>query len=187
MSRSVVAFLAVSIILCSCSSEKGVDRVAELQAGFRSCSTLEFSADIRADYGDRVYDYGISYTGSVPAGTLTIVKPETAAGVTVKYSGGAAGMSYDGVEIYTGQILPGGLSPVDAVPVLLSALADGLVTGTVEEKWDGTPCLAAIFRIDDRVDARVWFDTQALLPLHAEIYFDGARVIECDFYNMKVE
>ena len=56
----------------------------------------------------------------------------------------------------------------------------------MKERWGDTDCLAAIFRVDDDVDLRTWFDGEGL-PLHAEFTFDGCTVITADFYDMKVE
>lgn len=188
LSRSICTFFALAALLSSCSGGKDeAELMEELQSDFRSASQVSFSADIEADYGDRVYTYGVDYSGALSAGTLTVTAPDTVAGVTVRIADGCASLSYGGTEIYTGEILPGGLSPVDAVPVLLGAFSNGLVTETVMEKLGDTDCLAALFSVDERVEARAWFDTDSSLPLKAEISLDGARVVSCDFYDMKVE
>ncbi len=160
--------------------------MSEIQQTFSGAASLSFAADIRADYGDRVMDFGIDFTGKPEAGVLTVTSPELIAGAQVKLGDGGAALSYSGAEVYTGEILPDGLSPVDAVPVMVSAWGEGLVTETVKERWGDTECLAALFRIDDDVDLRTWFDG-AGLPLHAEFTFDGYTVIATDFYDMKVE
>ena len=56
----------------------------------------------------------------------------------------------------------------------------------MKERWGDTDCLAALYRVDDGVELRTWFDG-AGLPLPAEFIFDGYTVITADFYDMKVE
>ncbi len=158
----------------------------EIQQSFLDAEGVSFAAGLTADYGDRVMDFGIDFTGRADSGVLTVTSPELIAGAQVKLGDGGAALSYSGAEVYTGELLPDGLSPVDAVPVMVSAWGEGLVTETVKEKWEGVSCLAALFRIDDDVNLRTWFD-EAGLPLHAEFTFDGYTVISADFYDMKVE
>lgn len=172
--------------LPSCSKAEQENQMDEIQQSFFNASGVSFAADLTADYGDRVMDFGLDYSGSAGSGVLTVTSPETIAGAQVKLGDGGATLSFDGAEVYTGELLPDGLSPVDAVPVMVSAWGQGLVTETVREKWDDVSCLAALFRIDDDVNLRTWFD-EAGLPLHAEFTFDGYTVISTDFYDMKVE
>ena len=181
-------FLSVFLLICLCSCSKAgeEDRIKEIQQSFLDAAGVSFAADLTADYGDRVMDFGIDFTGSDDNGVLTVTSPESIAGAQVKLGDGGATLSYSGAEVYTGELLPDGLSPVDAVPVMVFAWGAGLVTETVKEKWNGESCLAALFRIDDDVNLRTWFD-EAGLPLHAEFTFDGYTVISTDFYDMKVE
>ncbi len=188
LSRSICAFCLVAVLLSSCASGENDEKILEdIRANFGPDSHVSFAAGIDADYGDRVCSYGVSYDGGVSGGTLTITKPEVISGTTLMIADGSVALRYGEREIYTGEILPGGLSPVDAVPVILRAIAGGLVTGTVRERYEGAQCLATVFRIDDRVDARVLFEEETLLPQRAEMYLDGTRVLSLDFYDMKAE
>ena len=160
--------------------------MTEIQRTFSNASGVSFAADIRADYGDRVMDFGVDFSGLPEAGVLTVTSPAIIAGAQVKLGDGGAALSFSGAEVYTGEILPDGLSPVDAVAVMVDTWGEGLVTETVAESWNDTDCLAALFRVDDDVDLRTWFGPDGL-PLHAEFTFDGYTVISADFYDMKVE
>ena len=182
-----LALLPVLLLLLSLPAcgRPGTDEVLEdIRAGLSG--SLAFDASIRADYGDRVFDFSVRCASSGDGGTLTITAPEIIAGAVVRYSGGATTLAVGDVEIYTGEILPGGLSPVDAVPVMLDAWVNGLVTETVRETLDGADCVAALFRVDDDVDLRTWFDQETFLPLRAEFTFEGSAVITAEFYDMEV-
>ncbi len=180
-----VAFLSC-LFLASCSGVSSDRAAEEIQRSFRDADSVAFDADVRADYGDRTFDFGVKYQSSGDMGLLSVTSPEIIAGATVRIGDGGAVLAFDGAEVYTGEILPEGLSPVDAMPVMVSSWRDGLITETVREKLGDEDCVAAVFRVDDRVDLRTWFDGEGL-PLRAEFSFDGYTVVSADFYDMKVE
>lgn len=179
---------ALLLVLIFALSACGGPSSGEALEGIRkelSAASLRFDADIRADYGERVFDFSVAYASSGDGGTLTVTAPEIIAGAQVRYADGGTSLAVGDVEVYTGEILPGGLSPVDAVPVMTNAWTDGLVTETVREKYEGESCVAAIFRIDDDTDLRTWFTEQTGLPAAAEFIFDGHTVITVRFYNVE--
>ena len=187
ISRFFAVILTFVMPLSLAACQKGLspeDAAGAIQEEFRAAGEVKFSAGIRADYGDRLFDCGVSCSSDDQGGVITVAEPELIAGVTVRFSGDGAALSYDGAEVFTGEILPEGLSPVDAVPLMLRLWREGLVTEAVFEKWGGEECLAALFHVDDRVEARTWFTRDTGLPLRCEIYLDGYTVIGCDLYNV---
>ena len=187
ISRLFPCFLAL-FVLSGCGGGPGPEELAaQIEAGYAQASEVDFAAHIRADYGDRVYDFTVSCSSDAGGGVLTVAEPELIAGVTVRFSPEGAVLGYDGAEVFTGEILPEGLTPVDAVPMLLNLWRGGLVTEAVFEKRDGEECLAALYHVSDRVESRTWFERDTWLPLKSEVYLDGYAVIVCDFYNVRAE
>lgn len=187
ISRLFPCFLAI-LALSGCGGGPGPEELAaQIEASYAQAAQVDFAARIRADYGDRVYDFTVSCSSGADGGVLTVAEPEIIAGVTVRFSSDGATLAYDGAEVFTGEILPEGLSPVDAVPMLLDLWRDGLVTEAVFEKRDGEECLAALFHVNERVESRTWFSKNTWLPLRSEVYLDGYTVIGCDFYNVRAE
>lgn len=184
-----VAFVLAAItVLPSCGGGPGPEELAaQIQESCITAREILFTADVRADYGDRVFDYTLSCAFREDGGTITVAEPEIIAGVTVRFSPDGTTLSCEGAEVFTGEILPEGLSPVDTTPMLLGLWRDGLVTEAVFEKWNGEECLAALFHVSDRVDSRTWFSKNTWLPLRSEVYLDGYTVIGCDFYNVRME
>ena len=59
--------------------------------------------------------------------TLTITAPENIAGVTARILEGETALEYDGMQVETGPLDDSGMSPVDAVPVLMDYVQEGFI------------------------------------------------------------
>ncbi len=180
--------MTVLLVLTACGNRESVEKeTEELQKALSEAENLRFVAALRADYGERVYDYRVRFAGLGGEGMLTILEPESVAGAAVRYGADGTALSYDGAEVYTGELLPQGLSPVDALPMMVNAWRTGLVTGAVRESFDGQSCLAVDFMIAEDVSLRTWFQRESALPLHAEVSFDGYTVLEATFFDFAAE
>lgn len=180
-------FLLLTLTSCAPGGQTPEEAAEAIRAELSAAQTIQFTADISADYGDRVYSFGVSAVWQGDEGVITLSKPDIIAGVTVKLAEGGSTLSWSGAEVYTGEILPDGLSPVDAVPALLNVWREGLVTEAVRETLGDQDCLSVLHMVTDQVNARTWFTEATGLPLRAELIFDGCTVITCDFYNVKAE
>ena len=108
-------------VLTGCSGQSKVENTArEIQAEYLSATKLNMMILITADYGSRVYDYKIKYSGDANIGKIEIMEPESIAGLTAEVSVSGTSIEYDGVRLETGSLDKSGLSPLDALPVIIS-------------------------------------------------------------------
>ncbi len=170
------------LLLCACGADE--DITGEIQKLYSAPESAAVNARVRADYGERVYDFALECLFSGDGGTVTIREPEELEGVTARLAEDGITLCYEEAEVFTGALLPDGMSPVESVAVMLRAWGGGYVTESVRENYGGTACRAVTFRISDTAQVRTWFEEDTLLPLHAEIYSDGFAVILCDFENV---
>jgi len=175
------------LLLTACSAPSPEVTAEDIQQSYFQAESVTMTLDLTADYGEKVYPYKLACTVSPDGGEIVIKEPEIIAGVRALIESDGVTLSYDGAEVYTGAILPDGLSPVDAVPVMVSLWREGLITETVWEPYGDIPCVAAVFRVSDSVTLRTWFDGETQLPVHAEFSSDGYTVIICDFENVILE
>ena len=189
MRRSCFApVILLPLLLCACGGEHAEnDLVLDLRSDFQTMDTWAGQMDVTADYGQRVYEYTVSFTGSKEEGTvLTILAPEEAAGITAEAKDGQTWLDYDGVRLETGPLDPDGLSPMDALPALMEALETGSVTETGAEN-DGTRDILLVTIGDPDLPAGrgretvFRFDKSRKTLLEAELRSDGAAVIRCVF------
>ena len=180
--------LLISISLSACGGPKngGQELALDIRAGLLKASRLDMAADVTADYGDRVYRFTFTYSGSGDAGTLELLSPENVAGLKMRVSTTSGVISYDGAELDTGKLTGDGLSPAEAVPVLISQWQSGYISGCNIEKLAGSEALAVTTDVTETVRQRTWFDVKTCLPLRSELSENGRMVISCTFTDVAV-
>ncbi|CUQ28279.1 Uncharacterised protein [Flavonifractor plautii] len=102
-----VLMMILGLSLSACGGAEGGNRAEQLALDIRG-EYLEMggctaSLELTADYGQRVYTYGIGLNyASEGETTLTITAPENIAGVTARILEGETALEYDGMRVETG-------------------------------------------------------------------------------------
>jgi hypothetical protein len=174
----------IMTLFSACAGGGGLERQAmlDIRSNYINKDSFTLSAKITADYGGRVYNYRLSYTGNGTRGELTVLEPVNIRGIVAVIEDGAVTLKYDGAVVDTGAIGYGGVSPVGAFPLLINAWQKGYIVSAWKEVYRNTDCICAEIRLDDNnLINKVWFSAESYLPLHAEIQENGYSVIICDF------
>jgi outer membrane lipoprotein-sorting protein len=181
--------LIVLLLLSSCQSAggKGQELALEIRAGLLKAEKLAMTTAVRADYGDRVYDFSFSYTGNGDKGEIEITAPESVAGLKAEVSVTGGTLEYDGAVLDTGGVTKDGLSPAEALPVLISQWQTGYISGCNYEKLGDINTLTVTTDITETVRQRTWFDVKSHLPVRSELSDSGRLVIACAFENVIIE
>ena len=187
----ITALLAALLSLTGCSNsasgESPEDFALSIREDFTNAERLVVGADITADYGDRVYDFSVKYTGSAEAGEIRVLLPEEVAGIAAEVTLESCVLVYDGARLDTGALTDSGLSPAGALPALICEWQNGRVLSIDREKLDGADTLAISTEIGGLVSQKTWFDVITHLPVRAEISDGGRMVVTCIFSNVVVE
>lgn len=184
----LTAFLAV---LTACQGGGENTNKAETLARNIRTKYLESAAcsghwDLTADYGQRIYTYGIDWTWDRDAETrLTITDPENVAGTAAHIAKGETSLEYDGVILETGPLEEAGLAPMDAIPSFLTCAREGFLAECVLEDWDGVSQLHVTCRDPEKqpgqgIETQLWFEPDTAALLRGEISSDGVTVIQAD-------
>lgn len=185
---ALMILLALSLTACGGDQERGAE---EMMLTARS-KYLEMTAcsghmDMTADYGRRVYDYGVDFSWTKDGETvLTLTAPENIAGAAAHISKGETALEYDGTVLETGPLNSAGLAPIDALPALLSYAREGFLAECVLEEWDGMSLLHVTCRDPEAepgngTEAQLWFVPETYTLYRGEISEDGATVIQGSF------
>ena len=185
-----VPMTALLLLLAACGGKSG-NEAEELLLTTRG-RYVEMTAcaghmDLTADYGIRVYSYGVDFTWEKDGETvLTLTAPENVAGTSAHIAGGETALEYDGVMLETGPLDSAGLSPIDALPALLGYAREGFVGECVLEDCNGEIRLHVTCRDPQKepgtgVEAQLWFQSETFALLRGEVSEGGITILQCEF------
>jgi hypothetical protein len=123
---------------------------------------------------------------------MEITAPDNIAGLVVIWSDGEGGLEYDGAALTTGALSPDGLSPADAMPLILEACCRGAMLDSCFETLEETPLLRVGLAnpdlpsdADSRVD--IWVRQDDFTMERAEVSSAGQTVVRMTFSQFTVE
>lgn len=188
--------ILLCLTLAACGGEEGggsaAERLAlEIRTEYIAMTACTAHMDLTADYGARVYTYGVDLNWQKEGDTLlTITAPENVAGASVRITKGETWLEFDGARIETGPLSDQGLSPVDAVPALLTCAREGFMAECVEETLGETETVRVSCRTPDvpagtGTETELWFDRGSHALVRGEISVDGFTVIQCVFMDFQ--
>lgn len=197
--RRILIVCLMTALLCplsACGGEGGRDADAlalEVRGAYLSMEGCTAELELTADYGQRVYTYGMKVDWTREGETvLTLTAPEDVAGLRAHIAQGESALEYDGVWVETGPLNPDGLSPMDAPVALLTALREGYLASTGLETVGEEEQLHLVVREPDAqpgtgTEIALWCDPVSGALLRGEIAQDGVTVITCIFQSFVME
>jgi hypothetical protein len=186
-----LSFLCLLLSACGGGSHRCREEFLRLRSGLLGEETARLRAAVRADYGERIYDFVLAYEGGEASGVLTVEEPAEIGGVEVLLDKDGVTLRCGEALLDTGEILRG-LSPLEAFPLLLRAWRSGCVTDCWHETWDGEACLTAQFDLTaageaDETLCRTRFRLPEGQPVTAEFTCAGRIVLSCTFLSPEGE
>lgn len=196
MGKGLLCVLMMTLLLTGCGGmgkgNEADEAAVRLRGEYLKCVECSGTVQLTADYGQRIYRYELEFTQGEEETVLTLIQPENVAGITARLSKtSGAVLEYDDVVLETGALNEDGLTPVGAVPALLTALREGYLDTCVLEDWETGRVLRMLIRDPERqpgegLELLVWLEESSGRLLRAEFSQDGACVIQCEFsvWNM---
>ena len=184
---SLFALMTLLLPLGGCfgggEGQKALDTALTIRGEYLALAEFSTQVQLRADYGQRVYDYSLDMTVNEKETALTVTQPELISGVTARMRAGETFLEYDGLCIETGPLNGEGLTPISAVPAMLTAVREAYITAYCFEE-DG------LLRVDygspdvplgTGTEFTLWFHPESHDISRGEISVDGFRCIQCTF------
>lgn len=177
-------------LLSACGSQggsEGEELALTIRGEYLAMDRCDCQAQLTADYGQRVYDFTVSAAVEGEETTVTILQPEEAAGITARITEEGGALEYEGMSMETGPLDEEGLSPAQALPVLLEAArSDYMAECTLEE--DGSllrvRCADPTKNPGTGREVTLWFDAESHDLVRGEISADGMRVVRCEITQL---
>ena len=164
-----------------------------IRTEYLAVTACSATAEITADYGQRVYEFTLDISWQKGGETvLIVVEPALIAGITARIKDGSACLEYDGISLETGLLSGDGLSPVDAVPNIMEKIASGYIAECDFEDTETGCQLWFLCRDPEQspgtgTEAAFWFDAESHDLLRAELSSDGYTVVQCIFTDFTKE
>lgn len=195
--RLCALMMTLALVLTACGGggdgNEAEKTLAEVRGRYLEMTACTGHADLTADYGQRVYTYGMDFAWQREGETLlTLTAPEVIAGTTAHVAAGETALEYDGVMLETGPLNPAGLAPVDALPALLRYAREGFAAECAWEETQEVRKLHVVCRDPEAepgtgVEADLWFAPDTGNLLRGEISDGGVTVIQCDISGFAME
>ena len=174
MRRRTLAVLTMLLcLLCACGGKENspLQTPIDFRADLLNSGGCSFQAQISAEVEERMYDLTLDCS-CLSGGTarVTVLAPETIAGVCAETDGKTGKLLYDGLSLAFGLPCDQRLAPVAMPAAVCRAWAEGMITSTGQEE-EG---LLAVYSMgsDDPVTVRTWFGPEGT-PIRAELVWMG--------------
>jgi len=180
------ALMTALVLLSSCTAAPGGGggsadeaKFSEIRQGLTAAAGISFTAQIRADYGDKVLDYTLDCVVSNGETRLTVKSPELIAGVTATVKDGGAALSFDGLVLDPAAVGDSAVTPLTAPALIVAALREGHAANLRREKLDDLNVLVAEVLDTQNNTETFWLNPDTGALLRAEIASGGRVIVTC--------
>ena len=176
MSRTrIVAVLLSLLLLVGCGKKVPSQKALDFRTSLLASESCSFTAKVRADYGEKLYDFTLRAEYASDETRLTVQAPEEIAGISAVVSKDGTKLEFDDIELDFGKLANGYVSPV-TVPWLLGQCWAGEYISCAGA--DGDLYRVTYLRGYDEEELTVdtWFDADGV-PVYAEVSYGGQRCI----------
>lgn len=181
-----IVCLLLAALLGGCSkTESENDLALQLRSDFLAMDGCSGTMDVTADYGQRVYEYTVSFSSTQKSGmTLVITAPEEVAGITATVENGQTFLKFGGVQLETGPLNADGLSPLDALPAFIAAMQSGYIAETGSEMLGETETLRLCCREPESPQERGWRPCYGLIKHRKPFYGENSAAMEPQWFDV---
>ena len=185
--RKALSLFALMILLLplngcfGAEGQKALDEALTIRGEYLSMSPFSSQVQLRADYGQRVYNYTLDLSVAGEEIVLTVTEPELIAGVTARTKAEETVLEYDGLCLETGSLDKSGLTPISALPAMLRAVREEYLTSYSFEE-DGSlrvSCGDPDLPLGTGTEYTLWFHPETHDLTRGEISVDGSRRVSC--------
>lgn len=181
----VAAFLCVICVLTGCGSRNSMKRSIDLRSDILAANGCSFQCKITADYGERIYVFGMDCQTDKDGNlTFTVNEPTTISGICGKITQEEGALTFDDRVLAFETIADDCLTPVSAPWVYIEAIRSGYINSCVET--DSGYCI----EIDDTYKGsslrlQIYTDSDSA-PTGGEIFWNNRRILTLQVDNFKI-
>lgn len=175
-----ILLMIISLLLTGCGEAARLEKDFEnARESWREAEKISFKAEISAELYDSLFTCTLFCSHEDGETLVEILAPENISGIRARLREGEASLEYDGLILAIGDPMNGEVSPLAAMPLIVSALLDGHVTLLWNETEEGENLTAVEVYVDENSSLRLWFARENFLLSHAELVSGGKAVVKC--------
>lgn len=180
--RALAPCLALLLLTgCLGTASPTVQAVEAVREQYRTLDTFAGHAAISANCDGRIYEYEADFSGTLTTGSMTVTAPDTLAGCSITWDEDGVVLDWEQVELDTGTLNDDGLTPVDAMAVVLDCCTDGLLLECSEEA-EGTELYAELENpANAACTTQCWFDGETGFLKRADLTSGGETLVSLVF------
>lgn len=179
MKRVFPVLMIIALLLAGCGeSEKLKEGLEEARENWAAAQSISFTAAVTAELSGSVFECTLRCSRSGEETVVEVLAPEIIAGISARIGSEGAELEYDGLILALGDAVKGEVSPVNAMPTVLSALLEGHVTGIWRESEGEKALIAAECYVSDSEYVKLWLD-ENWIPVYSELVSGGKAVVKC--------
>ena len=173
--KKTSVILMLLLLMSGCGRESPTQRALDFRTSLLASEGCSFTAEIRADYGEKLYDFTLTADYTQEQTRLTVQVPEEIAGISAVVTKDGAKLEFDDVALDFGKLANGYVSPV-TVPWLLGQCWMGEYISCAGS--DGEYYRVTYLRgyEEEELTVDTWFDAEGI-PVRAEVAYGGRRCI----------
>lgn len=166
------------VFLLGCTGETSeLDRALALRESLLHCASCRFTAEVTADFGDKLYTFTLECQGQTDGSLkFSVVRPETISGISGVLSAAGGKITFDEDRAVAFPMLAEGeVTPVSAPWLLYNTLRSGYISACGMENDLLRLTLNDSYE-EEALQVDVWLSDQDR-PEVAEILWQGRRIL----------
>lgn len=183
--RKLAGILLVMVLLTGCLGQNDdLDRMMELRAKLLS-SECSFQTEVTADYGDKLYTFGLYCEGDTQGNVgFRVTSPESISGIEGRTSSDGGKLTFDDTALTFPLLADDQVTPVSAPYLLVKTLRGGYVRSVGEEEDSLRVTIDDSYE-EDALQLDIWLNGDNL-PVRAEILYEGRRILSMSITDFQI-
>ena len=172
--------LLLSLLLSGCGVKKEEKQLSDFSASLSSRNDLGFVGKLRCEYDDRSVKFTLQYKQTDDGCKIVVLQPEELEGIAVNLDQNGSVLEYGDLFLNTGELDRFGLSPLNALPMLVNTLESAHIDSVRSE---GGQTVYSLIPADD-IQVDVSFN-ENMVPVYAEFISEGKVRVFCEIESWR--
>lgn len=177
------------LLLCGCSGKQGestLQSAIDFRAALLNASSCSFSAQVTADYGDRVYEFSMDCVCTGGVTDITVTQPETISGITAQIANDTGAVTFDGTSLDFGTLANGNIVPL-AVPAVVADSWTSAYIASAGVEEDAYRVRYERGYEDGQLLVDTWFSLEKNIPIYAEVCYNDNCILQMKLSDFQKE